>query len=667
MNQAQRAGWGALVMLGCLALGCVNRHPASVFRAPGNQDQETIFAPLDLPRADEQRRGSGAPGNDYWQQRCDYVINARLTPEDKRLTADMRVRYHNQSPHALDYLWVQLEQNLFRPDSRGSRSRPRSGSPMAALPDDFEGGYQIRDVRAGDTELTCDIDDTLMYIELPKPIQPGATFEFSLGFSFQMPPYLRRMGAQDVAAGQIFEYAQWFPHVCVYDDVHGWNTLNYLGTGEFYTNFGDYEVNITVPGSYLVGATGTLLNPEEVLTSEQQSRLAKAKTSDETVFIRGPDEVGDPASRPTGGERTWRFRAENVRTFAWAASDAFIWDACRARISDLDGSPRTVLCQSLYPAEAKVWGPDGEDGGSTQFVRHAVEFYSDFLYPYPYPQMTNVNGPEGGMEYPMIVFCGARTNPRGLFGVTDHEVGHNWFPMLVNTDERRHVWMDEGFNTFINRYSSEAFYGEDKRKRTAAANIVRIMVDDRQQPIVTYPDQIRGGRLGALGYAKTGAGLVLLREYVLGPERFDRAFRRYIRRWAFKSPRPSDFFRSMEDVAGEDLAWFWRGWFMQTGTLDQSVIEVNNVKADHALVVIGNLGDLVMPAEFEVTCHDGSTSRHRIPVEAFFTRNIARHRVDLGQRGIVTGVRLDPEGWLPDVEPANNAWGTPKQASGAAR
>ncbi|NRA57182.1 MAG: M1 family metallopeptidase [Phycisphaerales bacterium] len=620
------------------------------------------FAPLDLPAPTEARLGSGAPGPAYWQQRVDYIINATLDAETKRLSATLEATYHNHSPHALTFLWIQLEQNLFRTDSIGTRSR--TGGVMRAMEEEFNGGYDIPYIRTGNQDLEFQIYDTLCRVELPAPILPGETFEFELAFAFDMPPYLRRMGAEDVSQGRIFEYAQWFPHLCNYDDVHGWNTLPYAGSGEFYTNFGNYEVNITVPRTYLVAGSGLLQNPEEVLTQTQRDRLEEAMQSRETVMIRSADEVEDPSTRPAGnGPLTWRFKGDNIRTFAWAASDAFIWDACGVEIEDLDGSTRTVLCQSLYPVEAEEWKPTAEQGGSTQYVAHSVEFYSDFLYPYPYPIMTNVNGPEGGMEYPMIIFCGGRTG-RGPLGVTDHEVGHTWFPMVVNTDERRHAWMDEGFNTFIGMHSLANFRGTDLdpgRSRRQTMELAR----GRSQPIAVFPDRNLPGLLGRLQYRKTAMGLHLLREVVLGPERFDYAFREYVRRWAFKSPQPADFFRTMEDAAGADLAWFFRQWYLEDTVLDHAIEVVFNEPEEveegetpslpTATITLKSLGEMVMPAEVIVQFDDGEVEIRNYPVEAWATTRERSFTVELDGRSL-RRVVVDRDDVLPDINPGNNRW-----------
>jgi len=619
-----------------------------------------IFAPLDLPTPNSMRLGSGAPGPDWWQQRTDYVINAEVDPENRRLDATMTVTYHNNSPYPLDYMWIQLEQNLFKPDSLGTQSRT-PGSVMSTDLGTFDGGYDIVYLRTGGEELEYHVYDTLARVELPEPIEPGENFEFDMAFGFNMPPHLRRMGAEDMEQGTIFEYAQWFPHVAKYDDVNGWNTLPYIGNGEFYTDFGDFEVNVTVPREFIVDATGTLLNPSEVFTPAQLERIDAARNSEETVLIITPEEVGTPESRPEGeGALTWKFKAENVRTVAFATSNAFIMDGCKATITGLDGNERSVFCKSLYPKEAEAWYWNreylpGKPAGSSQYVKHAIEFYSDWIYPYPYPEMTNVNGPEGGMEYPMMVFCGARTNDPGLFGVTDHEVGHNWYPMLVNSDERRYMWMDEGFNSFINIYSNNAYYGESQNRRGGAAGLLNVMNADHPQASNTPPDRHWPRWVGTLNYSKPAWALHLLREVVLGPDRFDTAWKTYTRRWAFKHPQPADFFRTMEDAAGMDLAWFWRGWLLSTATIDQGVTAVDSMGEGQAGITLVNVSDMVMPVIMDVTFSDGETQRMQLPVEIWGAANVWRVPVATGGRSI-TRVSIDPDGMYPDADRDNNVW-----------
>lgn len=630
-------------------LGATDQHDRRPAGVPGSD----IFDALDLPTPTERRLASGAPGPAYWQQQADYTIDCELDADTKRLDATERVVYHNNSPHELTYMWVQLEQNLFRTDSLGTLSRGRG--VMRPLEENFNGGYDIAYLRANGVDLEYHVYDTLARVELPRPIRPGETFTFELAYAFDMPPHLRRMGSEDVEQGTIFEYAQWFPSVCNYDDVNGWNTLQYLGSGEFYTNYGDYTVNITVPRSHLVAATGVLQNPGEVLTDDQRARLDQALASDETRVIRSVDEVADPATRPAGmGKLTWRFRAENVRTFAWASSEAFAWDACGADVTDLNGGKRRVLCQSFYPKEAESWYWNDDGRGSSQAIKHTIEFNSGFVYPYPYPVMSNINGPEGGMEYPMIVFCGSRTNDDGMFGVTDHEVGHTWFPMVVNTDERRHMWQDEGFNTFDNLYSKADWFGRTADIADAIRQENDIATALNRQRVDVPPDRQWSRWIGSLNYRKTALALYLLREDVLGHERFDCAFKTYVRRWAFKSPQPADFFRTMEDAAGMDLAWYWRGWFLSDATLNQGVTITERPDNDGVVVELTNKGEMVMPVNLRVTYADGSTRDERLPVDIWATTNRWRAWVGRGG-GEVVRVELDPEGIYPDTDRSDNS------------
>ncbi|MEM7630311.1 MAG: M1 family metallopeptidase [Planctomycetota bacterium] len=649
-----------------LAVGAVDPE----FRRGGTVTNDP-FAPLDLPAPSDKRLGSGAPGPDYWQQRVDYDIDATLLPSDDperdgtlgRLEASVRVTYQNNSPHELEFLWLQLEQNLFRTDSLGTLSRS-PGSVMKPLTSAFEGGYDIPAIVAGGRTLEFSVHDTLARVELPRPIGAGERFEFELRFAFDVPPHLRRMGAERVEQGTIFEFAQWFPHVCNYDDVNGWNALPYLGSGEFYTNFGRYTVDLTVPREYVVTATGTLTNASEVLTSEQRSRLARSLSANDPVSIIAPGEVGTPGVRPAGpAQTTWRFEADDVRTFAWAASDAFIWDAIGASVTGDDGRERTVLAQSLYPREARGWSPAHKSGGSTRMVKHSIEFYSDWLYPYPYPHMTNVNGPEGGMEYPMIMFCGDRDDDDGPFGVTDHEVGHTWFPMIVNSDERRHMWQDEGLNSFIGIYSGAEWRGTDPDVRRHLEQVLSVANAVHPQPIVRNPDQHWPRWVGRLNYRKVALALYLLREEVLGAERFDRAFRAYIDRWAFKHPQPGDFFRTIEDAAGADLSWFWRGWFLEPAVLDQGVVGAIDAGNGRVAVDLVSLGTQVMPVELDVEYTDGSRETRRLPVQIWHTSDKWRAAWDAGGR-TVASVVVDPRRVFPDIDRANNAWPSARSGDG---
>ncbi|HED65817.1 MAG TPA: M1 family peptidase [Planctomycetes bacterium] len=610
------------------------------FRKASAREDTTIFSPLDLPTPNRIRTASGAPGPDYWQQRVDYSIQASLDPETRTVTATEHVTYHNASPDALEYIWLNVEQNAFREDSIAAKV----GTTTAIGMSQAEGeGTTIHSITSGGQPLEIHVYDTLARVEMPTPIAAdGGIFSFDVSWEFTIPEKVfRRFGIREFEQGKMYEIAQWFPAVAVYDDVYGWNTLPYIGTGEFYQNFGTYDVELTVPRNMVVVATGELQNARDVYTQTQLDRLTQARQSRDTVLIITPEEVGTPESRPAGdGPLTWRFHAENVRTVAWACSDAAILDAASE-----DG----VLFQSFYPKEGlPVWGE------ATQMLRAAVANYNKRWFHYPYPVATNVLGAEGGMEYPMIIFCRGR-NERGVFGVTAHEIGHNWFPMTVNTDERRHAWMDEGFNTFINTYAGEDWFDDDSAHRSDPGSFGSAMRAENMLPIDTKPDMLPGYLLGQLEYAKTGVGLRILRDSILGPERFDYAFRTYIRRWAFKSPQPADFFRTMEDAAGADLAWFWRGWFLETGTLDQAVVKVRQPsKKRGPRITFENRGRLVMPLHYRVTREDGSVDEHRIPVELWFHLNRITDRID-GLSPVVK-VEIDPDNEFPDVDRDNNVW-----------
>jgi hypothetical protein len=460
------------------------------------------------------------------------------------------------------------------------------------------------------------------------------------------------MGVLETENGRIFTLAQWYPRMSVYDDVSGWNTLPYLGAGEFYLEYGTFDVNITAPSSHLVVCSGALLNPSEVYTAEQQNRLKQAETSDETVMIRSEAEVTQASSRPTNTSTlTWKFRIENARDVAWASSAAFILDAARINLP----SGKKSLAMSAYPVESV-----GQDAWSrsTEYTKASIEHYSEKWLEYPYPAAINVAGNEGGMEYPGIVFCNYNSKTARLWGVTDHEFGHIWFPMIVGSNERLHAWMDEGFNTFINSLSTDAFNdGEYKERKSNMHRMSGMFVNDRLEPIYTSPDNLKERNLGILAYYKPSMGLILLREQILGPERFDEAFTAYIDRWAYKHPTPDDFFRTMENVAGEDLRWFWRGWFINSWKLDQAITEVKYVKNDPsqgAIITIENLEKMPMPVVIELKTKSGKVTRKTLPVEIWKRNTTWTFKVDTTEE--LTKVVIDPDFALPDVDSSNNKW-----------
>jgi hypothetical protein len=500
------------------------------------------------------------------------------------------------------------------------------------------------------------VNGTVMKVNLARPLPPGGRQALEIGWSFPFGPNSNRMGIELIDGSYVYEVAQWYPRLAVYDDVRGWNTEQYLGQGEFYLEYGSFDVSLTLPANMLVAATGTLQNPTQVLTAAQRSRLARARASDSTVVIRGKGEIADPASRPPSrsGTLTWRFTADSVRDFAWAAARHFVWDAARA-------NGGKTLAMSFYPPSAEpVWNQ------STQYVRFAVENYSSW-YTYPYPVAINVNGIEGGMEYPMIVFCHNRTDPKALFSVTDHEIGHTWFPMIVGNNERLHAWMDEGFNTFMNHYNWDKKYPGEYNRRGDPGLYISFALSGKEEPIMTPADRIRGS-LSLTAYTKPGLGLILLRDHLIGPERFDPAFREYIRRWAYKHPTPADFFRSMEDGAGEDLSWFWRSWFYTTERLDQTVDSVT--VSDSAGVVASRVHlrsatPMPMPVELDLRMNDGTTRHLSLPVEVWQAG--PQYTAVLPGPKTVVGVTVDPGKLYPDVRRENNRWDAPKTASGAAQ
>jgi hypothetical protein len=608
------------------------------------------------------RSASGKPGHAYWQNSADYTIDVNLNESTKEISGSETITYTNNSPDALEFLWMQLDQNLFKLDSRGKAIVPLTGSRNGDKGQDFDGGYGINNIkliykkgrRSRVVNTTYSIVDTRMKINLPKALEAnGGTVGIKIDFSFTSPDYgSDRMGVLETENGRIFTLAQWYPRMSVYDDVSGWNTLPYLGAGEFYLEYGTFDVNITAPSSHLVVCSGALLNPSEVYTAEQQNRLKQAETSDETVMIRSEAEVTQASSRPTNTSTlTWKFRIENARDVAWASSAAFILDAARINLP----SGKKSLAMSAYPVESV-----GQDGWSrsTEYTKASIEHYSEKWLEYPYPAAINVAGNEGGMEYPGIVFCNYNSKTARLWGVTDHEFGHIWFPMIVGSNERLHAWMDEGFNTFINSLSTAAFNdGEYKERKSNMHRMSGMFVNERLEPIYTSPDNLKERNLGILAYYKPSMGLILLREQILGPERFDEAFTAYIDRWAYKHPTPDDFFRTMENVAGEDLRWFWRGWFINSWKLDQAITEVKYVKNDPsqgAIITIENLEKMPMPVVIELKTKSGKVTRKTLPVEIWKRNTTWTFKVDTTEE--LTKVVIDPDFALPDVDSSNNKW-----------
>ena len=537
-----------------------------------------------LPTPNAARVASGAPGKGYWQQQVDYEIDIRLNDETQELDGKEKITYTNNSSDKLKYLWLQLDANLHHPHAESKTASPsqaiqslsfdRAKAMLAAQV--FDGSFKITRVADSKTGklLKHTIVKTMMRVDLPTPLEPGQTFKFDVDWNY-------KINDHDIFGGRsgyeffkedgnyIYEMAQWFPRLCAYTDTTGWQHKQFLGRGEFTLEMGDYVVQITVPNDHVVSATGVLLNPDQVLTKQQIERLEEAKTADEPVFIITPEEAEKNESSKPSGTKTWIFKADQVRDFAWASSRKFIWDALQHNMGEFP-----VLAMSFYPNEAEpLWSQY-----STHSIVHTLEVYSRYTFDYPYPVAISVNGPVYGMEYPMICFNGPRPDKDGtysaatkygLISVIIHEVGHNYFPMIVNSDERQWTWMDEGLNTFL-QYLAEQEWEEDyPSRRGEPRDIVGYMRSKNQVPIMTNSESIL--QFGPNAYSKPATALNILRETILGRELFDFAFKEYAIRWKFKRPMPADFFRTMEDASGVDLDWFWRGWFYSNDHVDLSI------------------------------------------------------------------------------------------------
>ncbi|RLV59289.1 M1 family peptidase [Parashewanella curva] len=609
---------GKLALLALLALPVAADSFATAIKQTKG-DFEDKFRQLDevLPTPNVYRSAAGEPGEQYWQQRVDYDIKVSLDEKNRRISASEVITYHNNSPYKLKYLWVQLDQNIFKKDSianaandfggigrRGPYTKAGDANTPAKISfgelrrqqymEDVKLGYDIQAVKDDDGKpLKFTIVGTQMRIDLPKPLKSGADVEFQIDFAFNINEVASVSGRSgyehfpdDAREGgnDIFLLAQWFPRLHAFTDYEAWTNKEFLGRGEFTLEFGDYEVEIDVPADHIVSATGVLTNPKAVLTKTQRQRLEQAKTAKRPVFVVTEEEALENEKAGTNKRKTWKFSAENVRDFAWGSSRKFMWDA-KGYQQGGDEMP-FVMAMSFYPKE----GGDLWKKYSTESVVHTMEVYSRFSFDYPYPTAKSVNGPVGGMEYPMITFNGPRTElqddgsrtysqaeKRYLIGVVIHEVGHIYFPMIVNSDERQWTWMDEGLNSFLDGVAGREWdpnipWGVEPR------DIVGYMKSENQVPIMTQSDSVL--RLGPNAYTKPAAALNILREVILGRELFDFAFKEYSERWRFKRPTPSDFFRTMEEASGVDLDWFWRGWFYTTDHVDISLDKVYQMRLD---------------------------------------------------------------------------------------
>jgi hypothetical protein len=699
------------------------------------------FEQLDqlLPTPNEYRTGSGAPGPRYWQQQADYEINVTLNDANQSVTGSETITYHNNSPDVLNFLWLQLDQNILSKENTLASTNTASVTDSVAAKNyaeqvsDYEGGYKIKSVKdASGNALPYIINNTMMRVDIAKPLKPGEKVSFSVEWSYNINDrsiFGERSGLEFFPedGNYVYTIAQFFPRMCVYDDYEGWQNKQFLGNGEFALAFGNYKVKITVPADHVVAATGTLQNPTDVLSKSQQERLAKAKaTFDKPVMIITADEAVKKEKTKSAEQKTWIFHADNVRDFAFASSRKFIWDAMAVKVGK-----NTPLAMSFYPKEGNpLWEKE-----STLAVKNTLEVYSRFTIDYPYPVAQSVHAASIGMEYPMICFNFGRPAKDGsytpqirqrMIGVIIHEVGHNFFPMIINNDERQTTWMDEGINSFVELMTELERYPDIKWTRGKPSTIVNYMKGDKSlmRPLMTNSEQVI--YFGPEQYAKAATGLYMLRETIMGRDLFDRSFKEYAQRWAFKHPKPADFFRTMEDASAVDLDWFWRGWFYTT---DQCDVSLDNVKwfkmrkqesapekknitvsqenkgdgkndfsngplpfsliqtdpkfngefrstvndkeimqklQDKNIyeVTLSNKGGLVMPVIIEWTYKDGSKQIERIPAEIWRNNEQKVSKVFIKDKE-VTNVVLDPLMETSDINTQDNVF--PKMAEGSSK
>jgi hypothetical protein len=633
----------------------------AVAQAQSGYEPFKSFAPLALPEGvNAYRGGAGTPGPLYWQNRADYDLHARIDTTAKTLIGEETITYTNASPDTLDRLWIQLDQNTYRRDARSAtangQGRSRSKFTDGVVLDLVEVEVNGRFVKADYV-----VSDTRMQVRLATPLKPtDGKVRIHIRYHYTITgPWGGRTSWDQTPDGAIYDIAQWYPRMAVYDDVRGWDPLPYLAN-EFYLEYGTIDYAVTVPNDMIVAGSGELQNPQDVLTATQRQKLDQARRSDATVTIRSLDDVHAAQAKPATGERTWKFHMENTRDVAFSASNAFIWDAARINLPD----GRQSLAMSVYPA--KSVGPAAW-GRSTEYLKHAVEEFSRRWSPYPYPVAVNVAGPSTGMEYPGLLFDGIDDAGKQLFWITAHEIGHTWFPMVVGFDERRNAWMDEGFNTFIDVYESDAFqkgvYGPKRDSEYAPGGgnpveeIQSVLKDPDAPVIMTRADAIQEKYRHPVTYFKSALGLILLREQILGPDVFDPAFRKFIADWSFKHPKPSDFFRAMDSAGGEDLGWFWREWYFNNWNLDLAVQDVRYKDGDPAKgaqVQVANLDRMILPATLRIEFADGTKRDIRLPAETWIQKKVLSLAVDDGEA--IASVTVDPDRVIPDKDRANNTF-----------
>ena len=689
----------------------------------GHTDQNKFRQLKDvLATPNDQHAASGAPGHQYSQQKVDYVMDIRLDENTNKIYGHEKITYHNNSKDKLDYLWVQLDQNMRADDSKTPLSKSTDASAFIT-PENFQKaymkvkkgyGFNIEKVESNGAPLSHFIHRTMMRINLPKALAPGESFKFRIEWNYKINDINEgnindqgRSGLETFPEGNNnYTIAQFFPRLAVYNNVEGWQNMQFWGRSEWALEFGDYEVNLTVPADHIVDATGVLQNEKDVLTKEQRKRWKKAKNSyKEPVFIVTQAEAEKAEKGRTTKTKTWKFKAKRVRDFAFASSRKYIWDAMATSVNG-----KKVMAVSLYPKEGNpLW-----EEHSTRAVAHTLVEYSKLTFDYPYPKAISVHSERQGMEYPMICFNFGRPNAdgtysdrtkKGMLGVIIHEVGHNFFPMIVNSDERQWTWMDEGLNSFV-EILAELTYDPELFATNPAKSITRYMGGDQSyiSPIMSQGDYVK--QFGPNAYSKPAAGLYILRKTIMGPELFDYAFRTYAKRWMFKHPTPADFFRSMEDASSMDLDWFWRGWFYTTDVTDIGIRGVKalyltdkpnervaklkeqykqyfeglgdliyitdnkedaNPKAMDAYtdakevpsfmyaVEFEKPGGLVMPIIVELTFADGTKKRHTFPAQIWMKNDASVRRVFASKKE-VKSIVVDPDFETADVDTSNNSW-----------
>ena len=572
--------------------GFTNLSFAAIDQSKGSFEDK--FRQLDevFPSPNLSRPATGEPGPMYWQQRADYKIQIKLNEDTRSVEGSETIAYTNNSPLTLKYIWLQLDQNIFAKESINNLTRPWGGGDSSVdfstlrrqnFMDKFEGGFQELSIKINNKSPDTNLVGTHVRINLEKPLKPGESTSLDIEWAYALVEenaVRARNGYETFEDGNdIFLMAQWYPRVTVFSDYEGWHNKEFIGNGEFTLEFGDFEVDISVPSDHVVSATGVLLNEDDVLSPIQKKRMEQARKSKKPMFIITPDEAYDNELEKSTDYKTWSFKAENVRDFAWASSRKFIWDAAGYK-QDSKENP-LVMAMSFYPKEGEpLWSKY-----STEAVMHTMKVYSKYSFDYPYPTAQSVNGPVGGMEYPMITFNGPRTELEDdgtrtysrsekefLIGVVIHEVGHIYYPMIVNSDERQWTWMDEGLNTFVQYLAEQEWDINYRSDRGEPRWMTEFMSSSYQVPIMTNSESLL--QFGNNAYGKPATALVVLRETILGRELFDQAFREYSVRWKFKRPTPYDFFRTMEEASGVDLDWFWRGWFYSTDHVD---IALNNI------------------------------------------------------------------------------------------